>query len=211
MKKLIVLILPVLLLTGCYKKTSAPPTIPIIKDDRVSYNNTQYGFSFKFSKDFEFIESQKNRDAITASSYIPACDPETSVACLIYDKQKYYPNTNFDSAGFSVNRITTAKDATTCASLKDRGYTNRVMTKQTINATEFDTATLGDAATGHYLSEKVFRTFSNDTCFEIGLRVSQSNFDNYDPSLGVKEFTKADEAAVWQKLDSVLATFQFLE
>ena len=176
-----------------------------------TYQNNQYHFLFQYPSDFDFYETQKNKSAISASSYIPACDPDTSIACALYSQAKHYPHTNFDSAGMSVNLIKDAENEMACFSFTDRGYVNQQVTTKVLNGETFMYAELGDAGAGHFASDHAYRIFKNSTCLEINLRVASTNFANYDPGLGVKEFTKADEALVWQKLESVLGTFKLTE
>lgn len=168
-----------------------------------SYHSDNYGFTIQYPNDLGFITGVSQfRSAVGA--FIPPCDDNT-VACVFY-KRGTYPGTNFDSAGVSVNILADIKTEAACRKFDiQTSEVNTATGTQTVNGTLFYTGTGGGGATGHSDQIRSFHNFRNATCYEINLRIAQTNIDNYPPGT-IKAF---NEREVWIKLEQVFSTFKF--
>lgn len=116
-----------------------------------------------------------------------------------------FSNTNFSEAYFVVSRSNekiTSLDCTGFIGTPDPASTANQ--QQTINNILFTDKDLTDASAGNIYESKVYRTFHNDTCYEVALTLHTGNIHNYDPS--VQEFKKS---TAFDVLHQILATFHF--
>ena len=88
--------------------------------------------------------------------------------------------------------------------LQSRPATSR---KEKVNGVTFDVFDVGGVAAGNLLAADAYRSFHQNRCYELDLRVASANIGNFDPGT-VKEF---DYEAVHRSLKSVLDTFTFLK
>jgi hypothetical protein len=81
---------------------------------------------------------------------------------------------------------------------------------RTINDIQFAQFTDGNAATGHYANDTIYRNFHAGKCFEIRQRIAESQFQNY-PTGTISEFTEQDREQLQKILDQVFSTFKFTQ
>ncbi len=173
--------------------------------DSLVYGNPDYGFTINFPVGVTMIN---NRDDIASSGYIPVCDPETSIVCLVFPDTTY-PNSNFSQAGVSVNVLPTLTNETVC----NTPDTNRnASDRQTviINGLTFTRFSMGDAAAGHQSGGFNYRTFHDNQCFELTTRVNTTTFENYEPGT-IEKFTAEQESAITAQMEAMVQSFKFEE
>ena len=61
------------------------------------------------------------------------------------------------------------------------------------------------AAMGSIYEQRVYRNYTDKSCFELRETLHTSNIGNYDPGT-VKE---VDEKPIWDKLDAIASSFRF--
>lgn len=162
-----------------------------------TYSNSQYGFSVQYPKNDFGLYTDYNK--VKSLSYIPVCN-DSMLGCLVYSKDKQ-PNTNFEGAGVSLDRLGLGTEAS-CLMVQ-QGETRQA--DLVINGVNFAVYKGSGAATGHFEEYINYRTFKNNDCIGITLRVTSTNIGNYEPGT-VKEFNSNE---VWNKLKQVLSTFNF--
>ena len=137
---------------------------------------------------------------------IPVCASaftrDATVVCVAYPAENLR-GTNFEAAAFSVSQLD-AMTAEECLQVTEpHPATSR---KEKVNGVTFDVFDVGGAAAGSLLAADAYRSFHQNRCYELDLRVAFANIGNFDPGT-VKEF---DYEAVHRSLKSVLDTFTFL-
>jgi len=177
------------------------------QDQTVGWNSytspVKYDFSIKYPADFGF---NTDYNQIKSLGYIPVCDENTK-ACVFYTGDAY-KGTNFEDAGVSINIDPNLNTEAKCYDFKV--LTNEAQTLAadvTINGVDFKSATGGQGAAGHFMKTQEYRNFHNGQCYEIAQRLGSTNIGNY-PEGTIREF---DQEGVWQKLQSIVETFRFVQ
>ena len=163
----------------------------------LSYKNTTNGLSFVYPKDSVLIT---NSEEMKATGYFPTCNNETGFAC-IYFASSTYPHSNFSSSGISFNAIKTAKNESECMAVNP--YERERVADTDINGIIFATFNAGDAAMSHQSSGTDFRTFHNNTCYEITTRINSSTYEVY-PEGSIVKFTEEDMLTLSIKLLTII-------
>jgi len=149
-------------------------------------------------------------EQILVSAYIPPCDSGFKY-CLYYHGNEY-KNTNFESAGLSIRTRDNFSKQEQCLTTPPEGYAN--MTPSV--AREYPTyavsafSPLGDAAVGHYTTGEEYRIFVRDTCYQLDVRVGETQFQNY-PEGSIEEFTKSNRTAMLSRLRTVAQNILLVE
>jgi len=164
------------------------------------YANDTYGFTLAYP---DSATATTDAAEMTASGYIPVCDPDHAVACFIYGLPKY-AGTNFGNAAFAVHIRKDLKTKTACDSPQDDQDDGAA----TIGGTSFRKFAFSDAAMSHRLDGENYRVFRDDTCFELSTRVATTVYEVYAPGM-VSRFTDLDRSAVQHVLDTMLMSFRF--
>jgi hypothetical protein len=113
--------------------------------------------------------------------------------------------TNFQAAAFSVNQIN-AITTDRCLNIAESNV--RTLRKEKVNGVTFnEIETGGGVAAGNLMDGEAYRSFHQNKCYELDIRIASSNIGNCDPGT-VREF---DREAVYRGLKSVLNTFQFVK
>ena len=199
-------------------QVGAPPTAtisenPTATDDWQTYTDNQNGFTYEYPADFEMNFKLTPEQKQTVGSYIPICedpadydDPANynQVACTYYIGQSY-KNTNFEAAGLSIIKKT---DLSKNECLKTSFSNGQPTSPVIINGVTFYFDKNGGAGMGHYSSDKIYRTFYNNSCYIITSSVTANNA-NTNPDLNPKvpEFKGTDE--LFASMDKILSTFKF--
>ena len=144
----------------------------------------------------------------SCEAYMPVCTDAAStedatVVCIAYPAEKF-SGTNFEAAAFSVNRLN-AITAEGCLQVTEPHPATPH--KEKVNGVTFDVFDVGGVGLGNWLAADAYRSFHQNRCYELDLRVAFTNIANFDPGT-VKAF---DSEAVNRSLRSVLNTFRFLK
>jgi hypothetical protein len=181
---------------------------------------TSTGHTFQFNYPDSFAAYRHNQIEESQSLYfIPVCENEAAV-CVLYPKNKY-EGTGFEGASFQVSEISasTESECLTPPANPDagaRGHTYRVAfvvsanrPTELINGTKFMHGEAAGAATGHVISTDLYRNFHLRRCFELSVRLAQSNLEHDPPGAG-PEFTRGDQQHVLSDLNEILRSFKFV-
>lgn len=142
----------------------------------------------------------------SCEAYIPVCSdfsgsPGTTVACVAY-LTGGIKGTNFQAAAFSINQV----NATTMGRCLNIAESNvRTLRKEKVNGVTFTVIETDGVAAGHLMDGEAYRSFHQNKCYELDIRIASSNIGNYDPGT-VRGF---DRETVYSSLKSALNTFQF--
>lgn len=170
-------------------------------------------FAFKYPNSLVRCERDPKQSdqwipARSCEAYTPVCadaafTKDATIVCIAYPAENL-KGTNFEAAAFSVNQLD-ALTADECLHVtKPHPATSH---KEEVNGVTFDVFDAGGVAAGNLLAADAYRSFHQDTCYELDLRVAFANVANFDPGT-VKEF---NHEAVDRSLKSVLNTFTFLK
>lgn len=197
-------------------------SLPVVSDpqSKVAQKSVDVRFvspdgAFAFSYPSSLIKCEKDPKqenlwipARSCGGYVPVCadaflDQDATVVCIAYPAETLN-GTNFQAAAFSVSQlhVTTADE---CLQVTEpHPATSR---KEKVNGETFEVFDVGGVALGNVSDADAYRTFHQNRCYELGVRVAFSNIANFDPGT-VKEF---DGKAVDRALKSMLNTFKFLK
>ncbi|OGM14612.1 hypothetical protein A3D84_05860 [Candidatus Woesebacteria bacterium RIFCSPHIGHO2_02_FULL_42_20] len=172
---------------------------PNITSTWQTYTDRVNNFIIKYPKSVTQTESSPE------DTYIPICN--NYLVCLLYP-ESMVPKTDFVAAGVFVSKLNDKNTSDTC--YKFDASDNFIVSKVVINGNTFYHQTRGSVAAGHQQSTQYYRSLNNNTCLEIGLRITtETRSANLPPSEGYKEFTPVQEAKVTSDLNQILSTFQF--
>ncbi len=157
----------------------------------------KYGFAIAYPPAMTFFPDPNKAQL----SYIPICSPDT-VACFEYTRNDF-KNTQFEGAGLAISVIPKIADESACLQI-DQDHT--ADKPAYVNGTVFHSAEVGSAGLGHSMGSTVYRTYRNNTCFEISLSITQT--DIREPEVP-STMTPFDEAGLDRLLNQMLQTFHF--
>jgi hypothetical protein len=170
-------------------------------------------FAFKYPNSFVRCErNPKQPDRWipepSCQTYTPVCidaafTEDATVVCIAYPAENL-SGTNFQSAAFSVSQLDTLT-ADECQQVTEPHPATPH--KEKVNGLTFEVFDVGGAAAGNLLAADAYRSFHQNRCYELDLRIGFSSIGNFEPGT-VKEF---DHEAVRRSLKSVLDTFTFLK
>ena len=146
--------------------------------------------------------------ARSCEAMIPVCayaslTKDATVVCIAYPAETLI-GTNFEAAAFTVNKLDEATADECLHVTEPHPATSR---KEKINGVTFDVFNVGGVAAGHLLAADAYRSFHQNRCYELDLRVAFVSMGGFEPG-DVKEF---NYIAVHRSLKSVLDTFTFLK
>jgi hypothetical protein len=156
-------------------------------------------FSFRYST--ELIRCERNPRGTdvwdppeNCSAYQPTCDDladpghgQTSIACFAYPKNRFTDTEAFEAATFSVEVVddhTTAKTCLAGPNLKGpEGYGLDVGKHGTtrINGVSFARFELGEGEMNQGVDVKLYRTFHNGKCYQLGIDEANAASVLFDP------------------------------
>ena len=141
-------------------------------------------------------------------AYIPVCSDfsaikDNTIACVAYPASSL-KGTNFEAAAFSVSQVNAAT-ADGCLNVTEPNV--RTLRKENVNGVTFTVIETGDAAAGNLMDGEAYRSFHQNNCYELDIRIASSDIGNYDPRT-VRDF---DREEVYRSLKSALNTFRFMK
>ena len=187
--------------------TSTPPNTTAGWNSNIT--PAKYGFSIKYPNDFGF-----NTDiGQIAGMNIEACNGTDLISgtfdgCAFYIGNDY-KDTNFDAAAVSVRVDSSLNTEAQCYNFNSQYFEAQTgVPDVSLNGVVFKSATGGGGAAGTSDKLQVYRNLHNGSCYEIDQSVFQSDINPIgNPPKNVSQF---DETAVWQKLQAVVSTFEFV-
>lgn len=137
------------------------------------------------------------------------CGRATTLVGIVQSKELYKDKAAFNWASFFVAEVPTARTERPC--LAGLQYWNVGNAQNiVIHSTKFRHFRVADAATSHYLTSDINRTFHGKKCYELTIEEMMTSAAAFDPGT-FKEFTKQDEEDVRESLTQVLESFTFLK
>jgi hypothetical protein len=167
-----------------------------------AYRNAGYGFQFTYGDEFRLLQGKEEMYAV---SYIPPCDPESSIAC-VYVPKEFFGNTNFGGAGFGVRVI---ENVDACPSPPNQGAGLEFGATH-VNGVDFTVAVTGGAAMHKRNQDVIYQAMRNGDCYLITTRINTSVFEVYESGT-IERFTPEMETRIITALGNILSSFRFTE
>lgn len=180
----------------------APDTI---SQESYTYENSQYKFAIDYPKNAEVII---DKEKIASVGYLPTCNTDYGQVCLYFSNVKNYPGTNFSGASVSVNVRSDKKTDGECTAIDSQAPEQLPSSSININGINFTKFTAGDAAMSHQSNGADYRTFHNNTCFEITTRINTTTFEVYQTGT-INKFTDQNRSEIDGVLYNVVSSFRF--
>ena len=187
-------LLPIVMLTSICQVSFAAD-IPV---GWHTYRSPDYGFTLSYPSNFKFYARTPSYEE-AQHSMIPICKRET-VACFEYSGGAY-KGTRLQAAGVAVNVLRDARTEQQCAAIDTGSYPIR---KVRIGGLRFYFGETGGAAAGTTIGGPVYRTFHEETCFELAALLVTDNTE-HEPG----EVKKLDTAKLEKQLDRIVQTIRF--
>jgi hypothetical protein len=145
----------------------------------------------------------------SCNAYTPVCsnfsgDSAETVACVAYPASDM-KGTNFQAAAFAVNELKEATTEAECLHVPEPPPHVGEAQIQMLNGAAFTVVETDGVATGNLIDSYVYRTFHQNKCYELDIRIAYSKPANAEPGM-MKSF---DSAEVRGRLEQVLETFRF--
>lgn len=179
---------------------------PPISDETAgwkTYRNDQYGFEFKYPREYGFSSSETGK--AFSPGYIPICSRDT-LACVSYPGTEF-ANSNFGGAAMAVdiNPDTKSGLKTDCTFYDAKEIK--------VNGTVFSSSGKGsDGALGNIIEYYGYRTLRDQTCFHIILGVDSRGDGPYREVFpNGRIISESDKEKVFDSLRDILSTFRFTE
>jgi len=157
---------------------------------------------------FDYVDPQQlftltYSDQFSPTTYIPTGDfkGKPDLVLQFIQPEFYVPTTNLSEAYFILSTITDTGKIATCTQPSSQLET--ITGHKTINGYDFTQSEAIGAAAGNIYDQVIYRTSSNNICYEVVFYMHSGNIGNYAPGT-VKEF---DRAALLQKFEQILSTF----
>lgn len=169
-------------------KTNTAPT--------QTYTDPRYGYSFQYPNTMKLFEPI-NFDKMQLLTFIPLCETSASV-CIVAPKElDTIKAEGFEGAAFSVSALPITSSV--CTNYSDLNRTSGE--SENINGISFSKAVLSGAATGHSNMDFSLRTFRNNQCYQLTVRVTGA-------SESLRQYTQVDTDIV-TALRIIQSTFTF--
>jgi hypothetical protein len=148
------------------------------------------------------------------AAYHPVCDGETgedytAIACFAYPRNKFTNTDAFEAATFSVEIIDHVANEKDCLAGPPDGSFQPSDRAVTIHGVRFTVFEFGDAGMNQSVGGKMYRTFHQGKCYQLGVNVATASAQTFDPP--ARELTKEDWHEVQGRLEQVRDSFQFLK
>jgi hypothetical protein len=160
----------------------------------VTYNNKEYGVSFRYPRKYTLVSGEKKGEEGTAPIPMNFVQPGGVDVATVEMPAKLYPGTDFTSAFFnvSVNRSLTASECGQFATPdKQEGSTSEAESLGESKVLNFASTETGGA--------KYYHVFDTGACYEFGMAVATDP----NPAENIKS---VDRDEVFSKLDKILAS-----
>lgn len=166
-----------------------------------SYENPNAGFSIRYGADMAFVA---DKEKIQQLAYVPLCDPETSLACIVYP-ETLLPGRNFQGGGVAVGILSDRADETSCYARTNEMEEGAPVT---IDGRTFRSFRYSDAAMSHQVAGENYRTFTGGKCYQISTRIETTTYEVYEPGT-IARFTDDERKTVEDALGAVVRSFRF--
>ncbi len=195
---LILVFLVVVSIIYFYQASNSSSVDPyyISKPKRLTYTNSEYDFSFIYSKKHNLST------AISSPNYFPK-DGKTLVSVFL--PNELFLNTNFVLGSFTVATIgkSTLEQCQTILNPTDK---TSIMTNIfSHNSVQYYYDRFLGAAAGTKYSTRVYRHWTpNSICIEANITVGLGEISNYNPTVHA-----LTESEIWDQLNPMLETLRF--
>jgi len=115
--------------------------------------------------------------------------------------------TNFQAAAFSVSELRAATTQAECLKVEEPPPHVGSAHEETVNGVTFTVIETDGVATGNLIDGYVYRSFHENECYELDIRIASSNPAYADPGT-MKNFSSK---LVHHRLKQVLDTFKFIK
>ena len=194
-------------LAACYTGGAASIAQGASKPVEKTFVSPDAVFRFKYSASLVQCKPEgPDSDSRSCISYFGICEDQ-GIICLAYPREEY-EGYNFSNASFSVSVLEDAKTEAACLNGVDRNYCKPLLVTETHNGVKFRTTDCAEAGLSHGLDDQIYRTFHEQKCYVLSVKIAGTQFATYDPGT-IKEFTAADWKKVRQRLLRPVDTFQF--
>jgi hypothetical protein len=163
-------------------------------DDRLVYTTQDFGFSFKYPKEFELREDLEQIPWEFGA--FMNIRPLVRIAIPKVTMQ----GTNLSEAGIDVVATRDARAVAEClvpSEFEAHG-------EKVIGGQVFTAFTQSGAGAGNFYEIASYRRIAGDSCLVFDLFIHSTSIDNYDPAQGIREF---DRNATIGALESIVNTY----
>ena len=166
----------------------------------VSYKSRDYGVSFAYPWQYEFVNAKTIAESSDEASLRPKSDGHDSEMTLarIDIPKGDYEGTNFESGYFTLSLDPKLTESECKASF--HVLEGGKIEKDTVNGVGFDWIDIETEDGGEASKVRQYKTYSNGTCYEVEMGVKTHNQD------GLAQEVNPD--SVMLRLDSILRTMQ---
>lgn len=197
-------------------------TAPQNHPDRLHTFSENSAFQFQYSDMLIHCVQKKDQGeawipADSCNAYFPVCDDSGSqgsstLACFAYPKDKFADTPTFEAAAFSVAEVRQARTEDSClVGSPDWDIDPRSGAKiHTINEVKFKFFEIGGAGMSQGVDGQVYRTFRQNKCYQLSIRLAMANSGAFDPGT-INKFSKEDENEVRTRLRQCLNSFRFVK
>jgi len=211
MKKIILIVVGIVILGTAgwgiyYFSKPAPPTQPSGNQDQLvdwkTYRNQQYKFEIKYPQNFLFNEGGSPMFAV--GEFFVGTGTNLVTISLFDDS---YSGTNYVDAFITLSVGDKISEAY-CSKAQNEGSTEIIdlFKSKTIDNLQFYRGEADGAAAGTFVKDVIYHAFYNNDCYEATLNLFQGNIGNYPEGT----VTQVNETEVFNRLESVLATFKVI-
>ena len=164
----------------------------------LAFNDSQYGFSFKYPME---LSPTGNPDNFW--KYFSSSTSTGREAVLVTIPRIFEMGTNFGDARFSVGVSSDKADLQNCF-LPGNG--EEASSTVYINGNMFYRFVGSDAGAGNFYQVESFRTMHSGACYDLDLIIHSTNISNYPAEFNIQKF---DYDKVHNLLSAITQSFEF--
>jgi membrane-bound inhibitor of C-type lysozyme len=168
---------------------------------------TDAGKTFSFSYPKQYVLSGGDIGYTQDWSYLSVFGDLGLVLARINIPGTFFAGkTNFGDARFNIGTSDAPGAVENC--LHFQYVEQGTIGTTTINGRQFSKIQFTDVGLGNYYETTSYRTVYNNQCYAVEYTIHSSNIQNYDSSMGVKEF---DKVKITSMLEGVTQSFKFIQ
>lgn len=185
--------------------TTASSTAANYPDGYTAYQEEDFmvGYPDNFS-----LVSEDTATANAYGSYIPACGTSDYLTCIFYTGDDF-AGTNFGAAGVAVRQRSDIDTESRCESTEGNYSSIQNEEEQQITNRKFFTFETKESVMSHRNDNAVYRTYYEDTCWELQARVGSSVYEAYEAG-SIDRFSQSERSRIRGQLEKIISTFSLL-